>query len=96
MRKYANQESMREDLYKAKVTAAANLRKTGAWDALSAEQQRLVDKMVLDGKRAGLGLESKEEKARLKGLKDELSEACLKFTVRARCWWWCVAMGLLM
>jgi len=79
-RKYANQESMREDLYKAKVTAAANLRKTGAWDALSAEQKRLVDKMLLDGKRAGLALENKEDKERLKGLKDELSDACLKFT----------------
>ncbi|KAI9567695.1 hypothetical protein HD554DRAFT_2267097 [Boletus coccyginus] len=79
-RKYANQESMREDLYKAKVTAAANLRKTGAWDALSAEQRRLVDKMVLDGKRAGLALESREDRERLKGLKDELSDACLKFT----------------
>ena len=73
---------MREDLYKAKVTAAANLRKTGAWDALSAEQKRLVDKMLLDGKRAGLALEKKEDKEKLKGLKDELSEACLKFTVR--------------
>ncbi|KAF8128561.1 hypothetical protein EV363DRAFT_1432961 [Boletus edulis] len=79
-RKYANQESMREDLYKAKVTAAANLRKTGAWDALSAEQKRLVDKMLLDGKRAGLGVESKEEREKLKRLKDDLSDACLKFT----------------
>ncbi|KAF8558611.1 zincin [Imleria badia] len=80
MRKYANQESMREDLFKAKVTTAVNLRKTGAWDALSAEQKRLVDKMVLDGKRAGLGLEKGEDKERLKVLKDELSDACLKFT----------------
>ncbi|KAG6380319.1 hypothetical protein JVT61DRAFT_8428 [Boletus reticuloceps] len=79
-RKYANQESMREDLYKVKVTAAANLRKTGAWDALSAEQKRLVDKMLLDGKRAGLGVESKEEREKLKRLKDDLSDACLKFT----------------
>ncbi|KAF8128555.1 mitochondrial endopeptidase [Boletus edulis] len=79
-RKYANQESMCEDLYKAKVTAAANLRKTGAWDVLSAEQKRLVDKMLLDGKRAGLGVESKEEREKLKRLKDDLSDACLKFT----------------
>ena len=46
MRKYVNQESMREDLYKAKETAAANLRRTGAWDALSADQKWLVDKML--------------------------------------------------
>ena len=72
---------MREDLYAAKVTAEANLRKTGAWDALSAEQKRLVEKMLLDGKRAGLALEKKEDKEKLKALKDELSDACLKFTV---------------
>ncbi|KAN0088975.1 hypothetical protein V8E55_006032 [Tylopilus felleus] len=63
-----------------KVTAA-NLHKTGAWDALSAEQKRLVDKMLLDGKRAGLALEKKEDKELLKRLKDDLSDACLKFTV---------------
>lgn len=72
---------MREDLYKAKVTAAANLRKTGAWDKLSAEQKRLVEKMLLDGKRAGLALEKKEDREKLKRLKDELSEVCLKFMV---------------
>jgi metallopeptidase MepB len=79
-RKYANEASMREDVYKAKATAAANLRKTGAWDALSAEQKRLVDKMLLDGKRAGLALEKKEDKELLKRLKDDLSDVCLKFT----------------
>ncbi|KIJ66993.1 hypothetical protein HYDPIDRAFT_174274 [Hydnomerulius pinastri MD-312] len=79
-RKFANQESMREDIYQAKVTAEANLRKSGAWEKLSAEQKRLVEKLVLDGKRAGLALEKKEDKDRLKGLKDELSDACLKFT----------------
>lgn len=75
---------MREDLYKAKVTAAANLHKTGAWDMLSAEQKRLVEKMLLDGKRAGLALERKEDREKLKTLKDELSDACLKFTVGRR------------
>ncbi|KAF9223776.1 zincin [Gyrodon lividus] len=79
-RKFANQESMREDLYKAKVTAEQNLRKTGVLETLSAEQKRLVEKMLLDGKRAGLALEKKEDKEKLKGLKDELSDACLKFT----------------
>ncbi|KAF8843766.1 mitochondrial endopeptidase [Paxillus ammoniavirescens] len=79
-RKFANQESMREDLYKAKVTAEENLRKTGTWEKLSAEQKRLVEKMLLDGKRAGLALEKKEDREKLKILKDELSDACLKFT----------------
>lgn len=72
---------MREDLYQAKVIAEANLLKTGAWDKLSAEQKRLVEKMLLDGKRAGLALEQKEDKERLKSLRNELSAACLEFMV---------------
>ena len=91
-RKFSNEQSMREDLYKAKACAEANLRKTGAWDKLSAEQKRLVEKMLLDGKRAGLALEEKEDKERLGILKDQLSEACLNFLVRGctlhRCWWY--------
>lgn len=70
---------MREDIYRVKVIAEANLRKTGAWDTLSAEQKRLVEKMLLDGKRDGLALEKEEDKEKLKILKDELSDACLKF-----------------
>ena len=72
---------MREDLYQAKVIAEANLLKTGAWDKLSAEQKRLVEKMLLDGKRAGLALEQKEDKERLKSLRNELSVVCLQFMV---------------
>ena len=71
---------MHEDVYKAKVTAAANLRKTGAWETLSAGQKRLIDKMFLDGMRAGLALE-KKDKEQLKWLVDNLSDPCLKFTV---------------
>ena len=82
---------MREDLYKAKATAKANLSRTGAWDKLCPEQKRLVDKMLLDGKRAGLALE-KKDKEKLKALKDELSDACLQFLVGCftfyRCWWY--------
>jgi len=72
---------MQEDLYRARASAEANLRKTGAWDKLSAEQKRLVEKMLLDGKRAGLALEKKEDKEKLKILKDQLSDACLTFRV---------------
>ncbi|KAN0082402.1 hypothetical protein V8E55_008197 [Tylopilus felleus] len=71
-RKYANERG-------AKVTAAANLRKTGAWETLSAGQKRLIDKMFLDGMRAGLALE-KKDKEQLKWLVDNLSDPCLKFT----------------
>jgi len=37
---------MRLDVYEAKVAAKENLEKSGEWVKLSAEQQRLVDKMV--------------------------------------------------
>ncbi|KAN0094547.1 hypothetical protein V8E55_002834 [Tylopilus felleus] len=80
IRKFANEQSMREDLYRVKATAEANLRKTGAWDKLNAEQKRLVEKMLLEGQRDGLALEKKEDKERLKNLKDQLSDAVLKFT----------------
>jgi hypothetical protein len=49
MRKYANQELMRDYLYEANVTATVNLRKTSTWDTSSAEQKRLADNMLLDG-----------------------------------------------
>lgn len=37
---------MRVDVYKAKVAARDNLKKSSQWDKLSPEEQRLVDKMV--------------------------------------------------
>lgn len=45
----SNEQSMREDLFKAKTIAEANLnlRKIGAWDKLSAEQKRHIEKMLL-------------------------------------------------
>lgn len=79
-RKYLNEELMREDLYKAKTIAKANVCKTGAWDHLSGEQKRLVDKILLESKRAGLTLD-KEDREKLKTLKNDLSEACLHFMV---------------
>lgn len=80
-RKFANEESMREDLYKSMATAEANLHKMGGWEELTDEQKRLVEKMLLDGKRAGLALEKREDRERLKVLKDQLSDACSKFRV---------------
>jgi Zn-dependent oligopeptidase len=72
---------MRLDVFKAKAAAEKNLRASGAWEKLSEEQQRLVEKMVLDGKRAGLALPEKEREELMK-LKKELSQACLDFSVR--------------
>ncbi|OJA10579.1 hypothetical protein AZE42_04632 [Rhizopogon vesiculosus] len=73
------EESMRLDIFKAKAAAEKNLRESGAWEKLSDEQQRLVEKMVLDGKRAGLALPEKEREE-LMALKKELSQACLDFS----------------
>ncbi|KAF8439338.1 hypothetical protein L210DRAFT_3504470 [Boletus edulis BED1] len=61
VRQLGYQESICGNMYKTGVTAAANLRKIGAWDTLSAERKLLVDKMLLGGRRAGLGTEGKEE-----------------------------------
>ncbi|KAG2106879.1 hypothetical protein BD769DRAFT_1694331 [Suillus cothurnatus] len=73
-------ESMRLDGFKAKTTAEKNLRKSGEWEKMGDEQRRLVEKMVLDGKRAGLALPEKECEVLMK-LKRELSQACLDFNV---------------
>jgi len=80
MREFEVEESMRLDVFKAKSAAEKNLRESGAWEKLNKEQQRLVEKMVLDGKRAGLALPEKEREELMK-LKKELSQACLEFTV---------------
>jgi metallopeptidase MepB len=72
---------MRLDVFKAKAAAEKNLRASGAWEKLSEEQRRLVEKMVLDGKRAGLALPEKEREELTK-MKKELSQACLDFSVR--------------
>jgi Zn-dependent oligopeptidase len=71
---------MRLDGFKAKTTAEKNLRKSGEWEKMGDEQRRLVEKMVLDGKRAGLALPEKECEVLMK-LKRELSQACLDFNV---------------
>ncbi|TRM63928.1 hypothetical protein BD626DRAFT_547704 [Schizophyllum amplum] len=43
-------------MLKAKVAAEKNMKASGEYDKLSSEDKRLVDKMILDGKRAGLAL----------------------------------------
>ncbi|KAH7913358.1 hypothetical protein BJ138DRAFT_1002435 [Hygrophoropsis aurantiaca] len=78
-RDYGVEQSMRIDVFQAKVAAEKNLRASGEWDKLNSEQQRLVEKMVLDGKRAGLALPEKERE-HLMQLKKDLSQACLEFT----------------
>ena len=46
VRDFGVESSMRLDVFKAKVAAQKNIKESGKWEALSPEQQRLVDKMV--------------------------------------------------
>ncbi|KJA24053.1 hypothetical protein HYPSUDRAFT_53952 [Hypholoma sublateritium FD-334 SS-4] len=71
--------SMRIDVFNSKVAAEKNVKESGQWDKLSPEDQRLVEKMVLDGTRAGLAL-AEEKRNELTILKKELSQVCLEFS----------------
>ncbi|TBU62281.1 metallopeptidase MepB [Dichomitus squalens] len=76
-RDFGVEASMRLDVFRAKQAAEENIKKSG--NELTAEEQRLVDKMLLDGKRAGLALPD-EEREELTNLKKELSQTCLQFS----------------
>ena len=80
-REFGVTSSMRLDVFQAKAAAEKNLKSSGEYDKLSPEDKRLVDKMVLDGKRAGLALPEDKRDA-LMSLKKELSQTCLQFSVR--------------
>lgn len=79
VRDFAVESSMRLDVFNAKAAAEKNIRESGQWDKLSPEQQRLVEKMVLDGTRAGLALPD-DKREQLMQLKKELSQTCLEFS----------------
>lgn len=69
---------MRLDVFKAKQAAEENVKNAGK--KLNTEEQRLVEKMILDGTRAGLALpEDKREK--LSTLQKEVSQVSLEFSV---------------
>lgn len=72
------ESSMRIDVYNAKVAAQKNIEASGK--KLNPEEQRLVEKMVQDGTRAGLGL-PEADRERLTIWKKELSQVCLEFSV---------------
>ncbi|KAH9986700.1 Metalloprotease [Russula vinacea] len=71
------ESSMRIDVYNAKVAAQKNIEASGK--KLNPEEQRLVEKMVQDGTRAGLGL-PEADRERLTVWKKELSQVCLEFS----------------
>ncbi|CUA68218.1 metallopeptidase MepB [Rhizoctonia solani] len=72
VREFGIESSMRVDVYNALL----NAQKKG--EKLTSEEQRLVDKMILDGKRAGLGL-PEDKRTELMKLKKELSVVCTDF-----------------
>jgi Zn-dependent oligopeptidase len=77
---YQVESSMRLDVFKAKAAAEKNIKTLGQWEKLSVEDQRLVEKMLLDGKRAGLALPHREREE-LVSLKKELNQVCMEFSV---------------
>jgi metallopeptidase MepB len=81
VRDFAVEASMRLDVFRAKTAAEANIKASGEWDSLGPEERRLVDKMILDGKRAGLAL-PESDREELTQLKKDLSKVCLDFNVR--------------
>lgn len=56
--RYSVEAEMRVDVYQSVLHAEENIKNSGV--SLTPEEQRLVEKMVLEGKRAGLGLPDKE------------------------------------
>jgi Zn-dependent oligopeptidase len=80
LRDFGIESSMRVDVFAAKIAAQKN---TDTSDrVVSAEEKRLVDKMVLDGTRAGLAL-PEDKRKELTELKKQLSQVTLEFSVRS-------------
>ncbi|KAI0322042.1 hypothetical protein OF83DRAFT_1274330 [Amylostereum chailletii] len=80
LRDFGVESSMRPDVYAAKVAAQKNIQASN--QSLTPEEQRLVDKMIMDGKRAGLAL-AENQRNELKQLKKALSQITLEFSKNA-------------
>ncbi|KAL5492873.1 PRD1 [Sanghuangporus weigelae] len=76
VRNFLVESEMRVDVFKAKKNADANIRSQGV--KLSPEEERLIEKMLLDGKRAGLDL-PEDKRDLLTKKKKELSQLCVEF-----------------
>ena len=75
LRDYIVGASLPVDVFNAKVAAENVINVSGK--SLTPEEQRLVDKMILEGKRDGLALPEDERE----GLQKALSQTCLEFSV---------------
>lgn len=79
LRDFSVDIEMRVDVFNAKKHADANIKANGV--KLTAEEARLVEKSLLEGKRAGLNLPEPERK-KLTEKKKEISQLCVEFSVR--------------
>ncbi|KAG9019832.1 hypothetical protein FRB90_003421 [Tulasnella sp. 427] len=77
LRDFGIESSMRLDVFQALKRAEKNIRSGGV--TLAPEEERLMEKMILDGKRAGLDL-SETDREELLETKKKLSETCLEFS----------------
>jgi Zn-dependent oligopeptidase len=60
IREFEIESTMRVDVYTMLQKAEENIKANGEYDKLSPEEKRLIEKTLLDGKRAGLALPEKE------------------------------------
>lgn len=79
VRDFGVEAEMRVDVFKSKKAAQKNIQDRQI--SLTSEQNRLVEKMILDGTRAGLDL-PEDKRNELVTLKKELSKQCVEFGVR--------------
>ncbi|EJC99683.1 Metalloprotease [Fomitiporia mediterranea MF3/22] len=77
VRNFLVELEMRVDVFTAKKNADANIKAQGV--KLNVEQRRLIEKMLLDGKRAGLDL-SEDKRKVLEEKKKELNQLCVEFS----------------
>ncbi|EIW59235.1 Metalloprotease [Trametes versicolor FP-101664 SS1] len=80
LRDFTVDSTMRIDVFRAKQDAKRNIEASGV--ALDPEERRLVERMVLDGTRAGLAL-PEADRERLIKLKKEIEQASMAFRKNA-------------
>lgn len=78
VRDFSVESEMRLDVFQAKKYAEATIATQGL--KLSPEESRLVEKMLLEGKRAGLDLPD-DKRELLTQKKKEISQICIEFSV---------------
>ncbi|KDR70896.1 hypothetical protein GALMADRAFT_254514 [Galerina marginata CBS 339.88] len=77
VRDFDVESSMRIDVFKAKAAAERNIKESDQWGKMTLEEQHLVEKMMLDGTRAGLALPP-DKREELTILQKELAQVCLE------------------